>query len=359
MKKNRVTAKDVAEKAGVSSTTVSMILNNYKNVSFPEETKTKVFEACDALGYHYSGKKKSSLLKEGLLLIICPTFSNPNYVKIINNIQSRAKEKNYETVVYCTERSPEKELNMLNLCLSVQAKGVILTYQPESVTALNLLKMEVPLIQLYDKSSHHNVDTMELDNYKVGEIIVKHLIDLGHRYIGYISNPISKQPSRQSRLNGISDYMKSAGLDPEKYLSVYTFSKAESKKFKGKEGYDTGYFLMNKLMKENQAITAIAAGNDMVALGVMDAVLHNGKRVPQDYSVCGCDNTELSGYQRISLTTVENYSYQKSIDAVDILIRKLEMRNSSMDGYMIPESITKIEYTPTLIKRKSTGKCPG
>lgn len=358
MKSTKVTVKDVAEEAGVSSTTVSMILNNYKNVSFSKETKTRVFEACDKLGYRYGGNKKASALKEGILLIICPTFSNYNYIKVINAIENRAMEKGFETMVYCTQRRVEKELKMLTICQSVHADGAILTYQPESLTALNLLKMEVPLIQLYDKDSHHNVDTLEQNNYRVGQISARHFIELGHRDIAFISNPITKQPSRQCRLNGIADYMRSVGLNPEDHLAVYTFGEAEYNQFRGKEGYETGYLLMNKLMNENNRVTAVITSNDMVAFGAIDAILHAGKRVPQDYSVCGCDNVAVSGYQRISLTTVENYSSQKSIDAVDILIRKIEMINSNLDGYSIPESITKIEYTPTLIKRKSTGKCP-
>jgi LacI family transcriptional regulator len=94
--------------------------------------------------------------------------------------------------------------------------------------------------------------------------------------------------------------------------------------------------------------------NDMAAVGIMDAILELGKRVPQDYSVCGCDNVTTSRYKRISLTTVEHYSQQRGREAVDILVKKIE--GESVYGDDSPVSVTRVEYAPKLIARGSTAR---
>ena len=93
----------------------------------------------------------------------------------------------------------------------------------------------------------------------------------------------------------------------------------------------------------------------MIAIGVMDAVIDAGKRIPQDYSICGCDNTSVSKYKGISLTSVESYARQTGREAVDILVRKIEGGSRLSELEDSPDGITRVEYFPKLIVRKSTG----
>ena len=121
------------------------------------------------------------------------------------------------------------------------------------------------------------------------------------------------------------------------------------------EGYDLGYLLTKRLLERGENVTAFVAVNDIMAIGVMDAVIDSGKRIPEDYSVCGCDNTSVCKFRGVSLTSVESYAKQTGREAVDVLIRKIESGNSSLEVGNSPDGITRVEYFPKLIVRKSTG----
>lgn len=358
MKKRRVTAKDVAELAGVSQSTVSMILNNYKHITFSDETKVRVLEACDRLGYRTLGSGRLNSMAGRLLLVVYPSFHNTLYLNMISGIQQRADELGYSVLTMCTERKEEQEADIVRICREFQVSGVLVVYQPDNVSAMQLLSMEVPVVQLYDKATTMGVNTMELDNFKIGWLIAEHLIGLGHRYIAHISKPLLQtQPARARRIEGLRGYMQECGLDPDRYLRVCTVETEHLEGNEGLEAYATGHLLAGHLVDTDAPVTAIAATNDMVAYGVLDALLERGKRVPQDYSVCGCDNLIYSSFQRIALTTVEPYTRQKALDSVDLLIGKIRARDSE-GGADAPASITRIEYTPRLIPRRSTGRCP-
>lgn len=118
-----------------------------------------------------------------------------------------------------------------------------------------------------------------------------------------------------------------------------------------------GYDLTVELLREDCPITAIAALNDMMAFGAMDALLERQYRIPGDISVVGCDNTLFSRFHTIGLTTVEHFVDQKGRDACDIILRKIESQKSYRKGDE-PTSIYHIEYEPRLIVRGSTGYAP-
>lgn len=353
MGKKRVTAKDVAEMAGVSRSTVSMILNNYQHVSFPEETKMRVLAACDALGYRTFGNGRLDSVAGRLLLILCPSFHNAYYIMVDSVIQERARELGYTPLTFCTSRNEEEENNAIRLCRELHVAGVILTYQPKNSFLVQLISMETQMVQLYDKASNSNVDAIEQDNYKIGQLVAEHLLSLGHTHIAHVSKPLNgSQPARIRRIEGIRAYMAAHGLDPEEHLRVSTVE-TEGLQAGNLEGYDTGYLLAGHLVDMGIPVTAFAATNDTVAYGIMDAVLERGKRIPQDYSVCGCDNLRESSFQRIALTTVEPYTREKARNAMDLLVSRIQNRGGKKNG---PVSITRIEYPPQIIVRKSTGK---
>ena len=358
IKNKRVTARDVAREAGVSPSTVSMILNDYKNITFSDETKKRVLEICDRLGYRTLGKSRLDTISGRVLLIACPTFDNPHYVKEINGVQRRAQELGYETIVFCTRRSEEAEANMVRVCRELNVAGVLLLYQPDNMDAYRLLRRENQIVQLYDKSGSEDISIIELDNIKIGKLVAEHLMELGHRHIAHISLPlVATQPSRERRIEGIRSCMMEHGLDPDQYLRVSTVE-TEGLSVAGKlEGYETGYVLGGYLIDSKAPITAFSTTNDMVAYGIMDAIYKRKKRIPQDYSICGCDNLPFSEYQKISLTSVEHYTAEKGQDAVDLLVQKIQMQKSAGYESDLPVRITRIEYAPKLIVRKSTGRC--
>lgn len=117
--------------------------------------------------------------------------------------------------------------------------------------------------------------------------------------------------------------------------------------------YDTGYCLAQRVTEKYREITAMVGMNDMVAIGIMDALTDKKFRVPYDYSVCGCDNTMISQYHTISMTSVEHFNSNRGREAVDVLIRKIEQKHNH--GELWPESAVRMEFTPKLVARSTTG----
>ena len=123
-----------------------------------------------------------------------------------------------------------------------------------------------------------------------------------------------------------------------------------------KDYYDVvlmGYYLTKELLREDKNLTAIVGMNDMIAFGIMDAVLESKLRIPADISVVGCDNTVYSSFRSISLTTIDHYVPLKGRDACDIILRKIQSLRESQDGNE-PLSTYHVEYEPKLIVRRST-----
>ena len=117
--------------------------------------------------------------------------------------------------------------------------------------------------------------------------------------------------------------------------------------------YKMGYYLTKELLREDKNLTAIVGMNDMIAFGIMDAVLESKLRIPADISVVGCDNTVYSSFRSISLTTIDHYVPLKGRDACDIILRKIQSLRESQDGKE-PLSTYHVEYEPKLIVRRST-----
>lgn len=187
--------------------------------------------------------------------------------------------------------------------------------------------------------------------------MARHLLELGHRDVAFIAPPLTaRQHQRQKRVGGFLMEFEKAGLSDH----VLVCSAADSKDTEIpniESEYRMGYDLTVELLREDCPITAIAALNDMMAFGAMDALLERQYRIPGDISVVGCDNTLFSRFHTIGLTTVEHFVDQKGRDACDIILRKIESQKSYRKGDE-PTSIYHIEYEPRLIVRGSTGYAP-
>lgn len=356
-KQSRVTLKMVADKAGVSVSAVSMILNNYKLASFPESTKRRVMEACELLGYQKRTVRGGKAVLGKLIVLVIPSYKNPFYTDVVQSATTRAQELGYNAVTVCTYRDVDTENNLPELCRSVNAGGVLCFYQPERASVLRELHEQFPMVQLYDATAAPDLNVINVDGHKVGDLIAEHLYQLNHRRIAYIATPFSKrQTGFKRRLDGIRDYFAEMGLDPMDCVRCYG-GEDEMRREERLEGYEVGRRLTDVLLMREEPVTAFVGANDVIAYGVMDALIAQGKRIPRDYSVCGCDNLITSGYETIGLTTVDHYVLRKACSAVEMLIKEMEARIDWESVRTI--NITRVEYEPRLIIRGSTGKCKG
>ena len=356
MPRKKATSSDVAKKAGVSQATVSMVLNRKYNVSFSRETIEKVEQAARELDYHLPGRKnKKDSKKEKLIVVFCPTLTSPYYVLLLQGVEAVANKQGYGVFICNTQRDARLEETYLRMMHTIQPRGIIYSCNPnpDFQQQVEELARTIPLVIISNKEKTTTVDAINQDNTVVGKMMARHLLDLGHRDVAFITPPLTRrQWQRSKRVNGFVKEFEKEGLKEHVIIKAADES-IDSRIPRMDTEYSMGYQLTMELLEEGREFTAIAGQNDMMAIGALDA-LHEAKiHVPRDVSVIGCDNIFYSSIRRISLTTIDHFVALKGQDACDIIIRKIDTRERALTD-SAPISLYNIEYTPKLITRKTT-----
>lgn len=356
MSRNKVTSSDVAKRAGVSQATVSMVLNKKYNVSFSKEVIRKVEGAAEELGYELpKRKKRKEERRQNLLVVISPNLTNPYYVMLLQGIESRAADQGFGIFVCNTQRDLKMEERYLKMISSMNPQGIIYMCNPSQcfMGQVEELSKRIPVVVVNNQDEKLNVDAVELDNSKLGRLMARHLLELGHRKVGYIAPPLTvRQKQRSKRVEGFLKEFQGAGLKDGVVIKA-----ADEQIDKDVPGIDSeyriGYDLTKELLKEHPELTAIVGLNDMIAFGIMDALYDEKYRVPGDMSVMGCDNTLFAKVKEVSLTTIEHFVIYKGMDACDIIMKKMSSRTKKYTE-IEPVSIYHVEYEPKLVVRGTT-----
>lgn len=354
--KKKVTSTDIAKAAGVSQATVSMVLNRKYNVSFSKDTVEKVEKAAEQLGYVLPKRKlRKESRREKLLVVFCSNLTNPYYVMLLQGIETRAKEQGFGLFVCNTQRDIRMEERYLKMMKELHPLGIIYTCNPSHcfMDVVEQLAEEIPVVIINNQNEHLNVDAVELDNSKLGRMMARHLLELGHKKVAYIAPPLTvRQKQRSKRVEGFLKEYEKAGLKDQVVIKAageeidLDIAHIDSE-------YRIGYELTKELLAEHSDITAIVGLNDMIAFGILDA-LHEAKRkVPGDVSVMGCDNTLFARMHKVSLTTIEHFVIFKGRDACDIIMKKISTRHNKYSD-IEPISTYHVEYEPKLIVRGTT-----
>ncbi len=356
MGKRKVTSSDVAARAGVSQATVSMVLNKKYNVSFSKEVIQRVEEAAEELGYELPRrKKKREEHRENLLVVISPNLTNPYYVMLLQGIESRAAEQGFGIFVCNTQRDLRLEERYLKMMTSLNPQGIIYMCNPSQcfMAQVDELSKRIPVVIVNNQNERLSVDAVELDNSKLGRLMARHLLELGHRDVGYVAPPLTaRQKQRSKRVEGFLKEFQTFGL--KDHVIIKSADEQTDKDVPGVDSeYRIGYDLTKELLREHRELTAIVGLNDMIAFGIMDALYDEKYKVPGDMSVMGCDNTLFAKVKKVSLTTIEHFVIYKGMDACDIIMKKI---NSRLKRYteIEPVSIYHVEYEPKIVVRGTT-----
>lgn len=356
MKKKKITSTDIARAAGVSQSTVSMILNKKYNVSFSRETIEKVEKTARELGYQPPKRKvRKESRKEKLLVVFCSNLTNPYYVMLLQGIETRAKEEGFGLFICNTQRSLKMEERYLRMMPELSPLGIIYTCNPSRcyMDMIQDLARKIPIVVVNNQNEQLSVDAVELDNSKLGRLMASHLLELGHRDVAYIAPPLTvRQKQRSKRVEGFLKEFDKRGLKDRVIIKSadesydMNISNIDSE-------YKIGYDLTKELLGEKREVTAIVGLNDMIAFGIMDALHEEKYKVPGDISVMGCDNTLFARMHKVSLTTVEHFVVFKGRDACDIIMKKIATGRMKYSG-IEPLSTYHVEYEPKLIVRGTT-----
>ena len=257
---------------------------------------------------------------------------------------------------YDTQRDLELEERYLKMLSSLNPQGVIYTCNPSScfMETVEQLSNKIPFAVINNQNERLNVDAVELDNSKLGRIMAKHLLELGHTHVAYIAPPLTvRQKQRSKRVEGFLKEFQKAGLGD--HVVIKAADEQIDKDVPGIDSeYRIGYDLTKELLKEHTDLTAIVGLNDMIAFGILDALYEEKYKVPGEMSVMGCDNTLFARMHHIALTTVEHFVIYKGRDACDIIMKKIKARSEPYAG-IEPVSIYHVEYEPQIVMRGTTG----
>lgn len=311
-----VTLKDVAARAKLSQTTVSLILNN-KPVRVSAHKREQVFSIAKELNYKPNQLAKSLITKNSMTIgIIVPDIKNIFYSQLIDLIIPKLKDRNYNLILSTNNNNENDDIEQLEFLRTRQVSGVIIifsnTMSERYIDVFNKFNQDnIPII-LMDRfhEGFSDIPYIGVNNEYGGYLATKYLIDCNHKNIACIKGNILSDSSRK-RYNGYIKALNEAGIPlNDNYV------------FQGNYKFESGEQLASEIVKHPE-ITAVFASNDMMALGLYRGLSAYGKRVGQDISIVGFDDIIFSSMLETPLTTI-NTEIDKIADAtIGLLMAKI------------------------------------
>lgn len=308
-KQRAVTMKDVAERAGVSRSAVSFVLNNRRSVALSDDTRDRVLDAAAELGYRpNAGARALAQQRSDWYGLVTEIVTAPFAVEIIKGAQDRAFLDNKYLLIASTESDAEAEAAAIERFLEQRVEGLIYAATWHRAVTVPEIAREVPtvLVNCYDAEGRY--PAVVPDEHTGGRRATERLLAAGHRRIGFV-NLDPDIPAAVGRRHGYHDALRSAGIAIDDALEISGHATA-----------DGGFAAVDALLDLADPPTAIFCANDRMAMGAYDAIKERGLRIPHDVAVIGFDNQELiAAYLRPSLTTVALPFDEMGARGVDIL----------------------------------------
>ena len=343
----RVTISDVAEKAGVSTGTVSAVINDKSSVR--KETRKHVLSTIDVLGYEPSRVAQdlgsgSSVEKTDTDTagIVVKEIYNPFYSEVIKGAQDRIEDEGYRLFIGASKGEYEEEGDLLETFRDRQLEGAVIApvvHEHADLSHLFLLQRTNFPFVLLEAVQGLVVDVVSIDNEEAGRRAVAHLLKTGHERIVHFSGPSYTQHTRD-RIRGV----RTAFSESNSYFSDDIVVEA-GPRMQG--GYEAAKAVFEK-RKHGDIPTGVTCFNDLVAIGVLRALAEIGLSVPEDVSVIGCDDIRPAEYLSTPLTTVRAPKYEMGKRAVEMLLRKIK---TTADKQPDPQ---RVHLESELVLREST-----
>ena len=333
-----VTIRDVAKEAGVSTATVSRALNEAELVT--EETRRKVLVVIERLGYRPNAVARGlTTRKTKTIGLIVSDIMNPFYPEVARGVEDVLSTHGYNVILCNTDRDPKKESDYINLLIEKRVEGIVFASLPADKSLLtDLDRSGVPWVSAGHAMSGLEHDCVVVDNVLGAYQATQHLIRVGHRRIGHIAGPLHESVTAE-RLEGYRRAMIDQGLDPDDPPVVEADYKQAG-----------GYAAAMKLLALHPPVTALFVGNDLMAIGALEAAHERGLSVPGDLAIIGIDDIPIASLHTIQLTTVAQPKTEIGAVATRMLLDRIE-RISSENA----QTGSKVVLTPRLIVRRTCG----
>jgi LacI family transcriptional regulator len=306
-----VTIVDIARKAQVSVSTVSRVLNNKPDVN--KETAAAVRAAIRDLDYSPSSVARGLVLRRSHIIgYIASDITNPSFPETARGVVVKAKEYGYAVMFFDANHDNRVEKDAIQLLRSKQVDGIILSFSAANRDELERLHNErFPVVQIYRKSSRSVVSTIAIDNIGSGYKATQYLLRCGHRRIAHISTGDLTQSGYERKV-GYLQALAEAGITPDRQLVQC-----------GDNSVASGKACMDRLLELDDRPSAVFASHDVMAIGAYEAILDQGLAIPDDISVLGHDNIEISRLIRPHLSTIDTFKYRLGQASVELLMEEM------------------------------------
>ena len=324
--------KDVAQRAGVSISTVSRVVNQSKPVK--PKTRDRVLEAIEELSYRPNAIARSLKIKHTQSIgIMVPDIANQFYPEVVRGIEDVANMYEYTIFLCNTDLDYDKEIQYYTELEEKQVDGMIIMGNLISdELARKISDSEIPVVLI--GSRHENLPSVTIDNEKAARDAVYYLIERGHQRIGMISGKLKDPIIGKARLEGYRQALQEASIPWRSELVV-----------EGGYRFKSGYEGARQLLMLEEVPTAVFVASDEMAIGAMRAILEKGLTIPGDIAVMGFDNVDMSGKVFPSLTTIGQPMYEMGAIGTRLLTKYLQ-------GEVVSAGKIVLEYE--LIQREST-----
>ncbi|MDA0150143.1 substrate-binding domain-containing protein [Vibrio sp. LaRot3] len=327
------TMKDIAKLAGVSTSTVSHVINQSRYVS--EEISERVNKAAQDLNYTPSALARSLKVNRTKTLgMLVTTSTNPFFGEVVKGVERSCYQQGYNLILCNTEGDNQRMKSSIKTLLQKRVDGMILMCSSLEGEQIDIFDKypDVPVVVMDWGPMLFASDKIQDNSLRGGYMAAKHLIECGHQEIGCITGPLNRHQA-QMRYEGYKRALNEEGLAFNPHWIIES-------DFESEGGYDA----FNKMYDKGPLPSAIFVCNDMMAMGVINAANEKDISIPDDLSIIGYDDIHIAKFMTPSLSTIHQPKYRLGKAAVDTLLSKLN--KESQDAQVV-------QLEPTLVERDS------
>ena len=336
------TMKDVAKRAGVSLGTVSNVLNNRASVR--QENRERVLKAVEEINFKANMVARTLKTKSSNdIALIIPDINNPFYPELARGVEDAANKAGLQVFLCNNDRAQDKERAYIESLITKNVHGLIIAKSQLSEDEIKKINDQIAVIQVdADMPQKAGYSVLNVDDYGGFLKGMALLYDYGHEQIAFISG-MMESLSSTVRYDAYLKFITGHNIE---FRSNYVI--------KGDYSWSCGYKAAKVFMALGNPPTAIFAANDMMAIGCIKALQEMGFSVPEDVSVIGYDNIEISKLCTPTLTTINQPKYDLGVRSVEMLLRRLEERSVAC-GAQVDFQGEHLTLPTYVVLRKSVG----
>lgn len=314
---------DVAKRSGLSVVTVSRVLNGAGTVR--EKNRQKVMDAIKELDYRPSAAARSLARgRTGIIGLIVTTLQDSFFDTIAKEINDALALQGYFLAVSVSSSFGNQDDHYLIQEDRVDGLILLSPVEEERFVA-ELKKRNIPYVLIDNQLPENNASAITIDNYNGGYEATRHLLELGHTEIAHLCGQ-EVFMSTQERRQGFIDAIQEAGVEP------FVIEQ-------GNYSMDFGYQTAQKWLAEHKLPTAVFAGDDYIAIGLINALMEAGIHIPEQISVVGYDDQDIASQLRPFLTTMRQPADQIGLAAADMILRKINSQTKRTTGLKLKSEL--------------------